>query len=273
MKNKELIKNAIKMNNSFVCCGLDPDLNKIPLEITSKNISKEEKVLEFLKNVVDITAPHICSYKIQKAFFDLLSGGKKCLSEIISYIHQEHPNLIVVLDCKVGDIENTMRSYFQNLFDDLKADGILVNPYMGDDIFENIEDYKDKLFFVLCKTSNSGAKIIQNLKLEDGTLVWEKIFEYSINRWNRYKNIIPLISCNEKIHFSKIKIPHDSILFVAGFGTQRGSFENINYLQNYNLMINSSRAILYPYRRDDLSWKEKILDSVIKHKEEFKHGK
>ena len=87
MKANNQILKQMKDLNTLVCCGLDPDLKKMPVEIVRKNISDEDKVLEFLQVVVDMTAPYVCVYKAQKAFFDELAGGHEVLKKLIDYIH------------------------------------------------------------------------------------------------------------------------------------------------------------------------------------------
>lgn len=270
MKLNEKIKKAMIRNSSCICCGLDPDIKKMPAEIKNLNVSEEEKILIFLREIIDIVSPYVCAFKIQKAFFDVLSDSKDVLRKTIKYIHSNYENLIVIMDCKIGDIDNTMKIYLKNIFDDLDSDGIVVNPYMGDDVFSETKKYENKLFFVLCDTSNRGSKIIQNLRLKNEKLLWEQVLDLTINRWNPFKNMIPILSCGKKIDFSKIKSHKDQIFFIAGFGTQGGDNKNILNCRKYSFMVNSSRAILYPYKSSDKNWKEKVLDSVIKHRQKFK---
>lgn len=270
MEVKKKLSKAIKTNQSVICCGLDPDLKKFPIEIAQLNCPNEEKVFIFLRNIIDIVSPHVCSFKIQKAFFDFLENGKNVLRKTINYIHLRYPELVVIIDCKIGDIDNTMKIYLSNIFEKLNADGVVVNPYMGDDVFSETDCYKDKLFLVLCKTSNINSKSVQNLRLENGTLLWEKILNLTLNKWNKNNNLIPILSSNEKIDFSNLKIPKDTFLFIAGFGNQGGDRRNMLNFENHRYFINSSRLILYPYKPSDANWRTKVLESVIKHKNEFK---
>jgi len=188
------LENAMIINNSLVCCGIDPDLQKMPWIIQTQKISDEEKVKIFLKEVINITSKHVCAYKLQKAFFDYLTNGNELLKEIIDYIHKFYKKIPVFIDCKIGDIRNTSRIYFKNLFQKLNADGVVINPYMGDDIFLESNKYKKKVLIVLIKTSNPGGKIVQNVAIKNKKKLWEYLLEVSIKRWNNNRNIVPVLS-------------------------------------------------------------------------------
>jgi orotidine-5'-phosphate decarboxylase len=108
---------AITGRVSRVCCGLDPDPRFFPAEIRQQHPQVEQQVREFLHAVVNTTAPHVCAYKIQKAFFDCLPDGSKLLREIISYIQQTFPDIPVFVDCKIGDTMTTMEVYLRNLLE------------------------------------------------------------------------------------------------------------------------------------------------------------
>ncbi len=252
----------IYLNHSRVCCGLDPDLKKIPIEITSCGIRTDQKVEKFMNEVVDLTIEKVCAYKIQKAFFDGLNYGKSTLTRIISYIHSKNPEMPVFLDGKIGDTKNTMTKYLDNIFNSIDADGVTVNPYMGDDVFAHTQNFPEKLFIILVKTSNSNASIVQDIKLETGIKLWEHILSLAIERWNRYSNIgVVLPSTNNIIWESSLKkIPNSMPILMAGYGAQGGSLKNVKTLLRKNRIsfVNSSRGILYPYKINNLLWREKI---------------
>ena len=251
MKANDQLFKQMKLKNTLLCCGLDPDLKKMPLEITKKETSDEDKVLEFLIGVVDVTAPHICAYKIQKAFFDILNQGHGVLKKITEYIHVTYPGIPVFIDCKIGDIENTMKVYIQNLFDSIKADGIVVNPYMGEDVMLPLIKMADKSIIVLVKTSNPSGRIIQDVILQNGQPLWRYILNLVVNHWNGKRNIIPVLSSTEELNFTEIRslLPDKMPILLAGVGTQKGSYANLYELLNsegIGVFINSSRSILYP---------------------------
>ena len=116
--------------DSLACCGLDPDVRRIPAQVHS-GLGESDRVYNFLHQVIELAAPHVCAFKAQKAFFDSLEDGHEVLARIVAEIHSDYSGLPVFIDCKVGDIDNTMRSYTQLILVKMAADGILVNPYMG----------------------------------------------------------------------------------------------------------------------------------------------
>lgn len=182
--------------DTLVCVGLDPDISKMPSEIMKLSLPVEEKVYLFLASVIDITATHVCAYKLQKAFYDNFEQGHNLLIRVIGYIKQTFPGIPVFIDCKIGDTENTMAIYIHNLFNQLSADGIVVNPYMGDDVFLPFQKDPNKTALVMVQTSNLNAKIIQEMRLDTGCFFWERVLELTLHRWNTAQNIMVILSSN-----------------------------------------------------------------------------
>lgn len=256
--------------NTLVCVGLDPDPQKLPTEILNLHgLSIEEKTLIFLQNIIDITADHVCAYKIQKAFFDTYNDGHKLLQDTIDYIHTKHPGIPVFVDCKIGDTDNTMQAYMHNLFDLLKADGAVINPYMGDDVFEPFQLDDRKVGIVLVQTSNPNAKIVQEVELKNGKQFWEYMLSLTVSRWNKNHNLIPVLSSNsDNVDFKAVRktIPQDMPILLAGVGLQGGNPQVVKDLLNdkgTGVFVNSSRGILYPYEQDDPKWKSAVLKAVL----------
>lgn len=269
MKTIKKIFNRMVSCNTLLCCGLDPDISMMPKEIIRKNSSNEDKILEFLNGVIDATAPHVCAYKIQKAFFDVFPGGHDALKETVSYIHKDYPGIPVIVDCKIGDIENTMRAYAANLFDIIQADGVVANPYMGDDVIEPLSCFTDKAILVLVKTSNPSSSIVQDVMLENGKPFWRHVLALTINRWNNNSNIIPVISATGNLNLKEIRsvVPNNMPIFLAGIGAQGGNYSNLKHLinsENTGVIINSSRGILYP--STDKSWRSAIEKEAVRLK-------
>jgi orotidine-5'-phosphate decarboxylase len=259
--------------NSLVSVGLDPDFSKMPTEIIESNKAPEEIVFNFLKEVIDITAPYCCCYKLQKAFYDTFENGHDLLRKTVHYIHTAYPDTPAYIDCKIGDTDNTMKAYMSLLFDDIKADGIVINPYMGDDVFEPFLEDSKKSAIVLIQTSNPNAKIVQELVLEDGKKLWEKILEIALSRWNKNKNLMIVLSSNTSCsNYENIRtlIPQDTPILLAGIGLQGGNPTVLKQLlneQKRGVIVNSSRGILYPYEQHDENWRAKIKNAVIELKE------
>jgi orotidine-5'-phosphate decarboxylase len=261
----------MRSHNTLLCCGLDPDIRKIPIEIIEKYDSDEKRILEFLYNVIDITAEYVCVYKIQKAFFDILSNGHEALRKTINYIHLSHPGIPVIIDCKIGDIANTMSIYIENIFGLLQADGVVVNPYFGDDVIMPLAKLTNKATVVLVKTSNPSGDIVQNIVLQDGRLLWQNMLDLVVNRWNYNSNMIPILSSTigPKAIDIRSLIPKNMPILLAGIGAQGGDYTTLRHLLNSDglgVFVNSSRNILYPINKEN-SWQNAIKKAAIELKE------
>jgi orotidine-5'-phosphate decarboxylase len=260
-------------NNTLVCVGLDPDLKKMPIEITGQNISNEEKIYQFLRGVIDVTASNVCAYKAQKAFFDILPGGHDLLKELIAYLHKTYPELPVILDCKIGDIDNTMSAYIENIFGILNADGVVINPYMGDDAVMPFAEISEKAVVVLVNSSNPSGALIQNVKLPNGFMLWKHVLELVVDRWNYNQNMIPVLSANSTDDMSLVRpfIPDQMPILLAGVGAQGGNYTNLRHLLNTNklgVFVNSSRGILYS-TEGQKSWQSAVAFSALRLKSEL----
>ena len=245
---------------SGVCVGLDPDPSKLPIEF-------EARVLPFLQEIVNLTSSKACAYKIQKAFFDVLDGGSKTLSDVVSYIKEKTPSTPIILDCKIGDIDNTMQAYVENVFDKLKVDAVVVNPYMGHDVFSQFDSYSDRGIVTLIRTSNEGASVIQDAKLENGQSVWSYMLDVAVSQWNKNGNLIPVLSGYANLKDVRERIPDEMPILYAGVGAQGGTLEGVKYLfnsQGGGVFVNSSRGILYSYERDDPNWRDSVVKAASK---------
>lgn len=266
-----LLRKATENNDSLACCGLDPDLTKFPEEFRKMRRSDETKVLAFLREVIDLTGPHVCAYKAQKAFFDVFARGHQLLADTIAYAREKYPGVPVFVDAKIGDIDNTMEAYLRNVFGELEADGVVLNPYMGDDVIAPMERYPDKAGIVLVKTSNAGGSVIQDALLADGRPLWRYILGHVVNRWNSAGNLIPVLSSTTATSFAGVReeMPSMPVLF-AGFGAQGGSLQHFRQLLDASkrgVFVNSSRGILYPYDSSDKNWRDKVRLATAELKE------
>jgi orotidine-5'-phosphate decarboxylase len=261
-----------KMKASLVCCGLDPDWSKILAATQSESRVSRVAVLNFLMEVINVVAPHVCAFKPQKAFFDLIPDGYSVLKEVIAYIHHHFSGIPVIVDCKVGDIDNTMNAYLNSVFGCLEADGIVVNPYMGDDVILPCTKYPDKIIVVLVKTSNPNGAVVQDVKLSSGERLWEHVLELVVERWNAARNMVPVISstaCLDMQTTVRARIPDDMPVLLAGVGTQGGRHDSIRYLldsRQSGVFVNSSRAILYPNRTPNETWQQATERAVMELK-------
>lgn len=273
MNALEVIRRRMKERDTLVCAGIDPNLERMPEEIRSLKASDEEKVFVFLKDYVDVVAPHVCAFKAQKAYFDVFDGGHALLKEVIAYVHEKH-GIPVILDCKIGDIDETMKAYCKNVFDVLQADGVVVNPYMGDDVMLPLAAYADKAIVPLVKTSNPGAAVVQDVMGKDGSPLWETVLKLVMQRWNASKNMVPVIASTQKMDLRAVRamIGDETLALFAGMGAQGGSSNALGDLlnaQKAGVFVNSSRGLMYPAVKEGETWKEAVARAVVGLKEEL----
>jgi orotidine-5'-phosphate decarboxylase len=264
--------------DTLACCGLDPDTNRLPRALNGTSLSVTDQARAFLGGVVDVTGSNVCAYKAQKAFFDGMPDGKAVLGETIAQIHRDHPGVPVLVDCKIGDIDNTMDAYTHLLLDELGADGVVVNPYMGDEVLRAFDRYPDKGVVVLVRTSNRGAAIVQDALMQDGRPLWQHMLDLVIQRWNHNGNLIPVISSTAGLNLEGVRqlIPQDMPILLAGVGAQGGDYSDLKALLNHNglgVFVNSSRGLLYPSNPQGLPWQEAVAQAVVAFKAELNQAR
>ncbi|HAR63030.1 MAG: orotidine-5'-phosphate decarboxylase [Candidatus Margulisiibacteriota bacterium] len=251
MNFQEKLRGSETKNNSKLCVGLDIDPQKIPL------ILRKEKspILFFNKAIIDATKDLVCAYKPNMAFYESLGvEGLALLKETLSYIPQ---NIPVILDAKRGDIGNTAAMYAKAIFEDLKADATTLHPYMGYDSVQPFLDYSDKMSFVLCVTSNKGSIDFQKQKVGDQYLY--ELVATKCKEWNKSGNVGLVIGATNPEELKKVRELCPGMIFlVPGIGAQGGSLEDaVRYglMYNSNIVINSSREILYASSESDFAQK------------------
>jgi len=243
MTTQQLI-DQIKIKKSFLCIGLDVDLNKIPSHL----LSLEDPIFEFNKAIIDATHDLTVSYKPNTAFYEAYGiKGWISLQKTINYLNEKYPSIFTIADAKRGDIGNTSSMYAKAFFEDLNFDSVTVAPYMGKDSVEPFLTFEDKHTIMLALTSNEGAYDFQTLNV-DGKELYKQVLETSKN-WKNSENLMYVVGATKADYFTEIrKIVPDSFLLVPGVGAQGGSLTEVcKYGMNSNvgLLINSSRAIIY----------------------------
>lgn len=234
---------AQEQNNSLVCVGLDPNPDKI--NELGLNLST------WLKQIVDSVADCVCAFKPQIAHFSALSAENDLL-QIIKYIHDEYPQVPVILDAKRGDIGSTAEKYAKEAFERYQADAVTVNPYLGQDSLQPFLNYKDKGVIALCKTSNAGSSEFQNLKLENGRTLYQQVAHNAVNIWNESRNLMLVVGATYPEELRDIReIVGEMPLLIPGIGAQGGDVEATlkNGLNSdpgkSGLIISNSRGIIY----------------------------
>lgn len=234
----------IQTKQSFLCVGLDVDLNKIPKHL----LATEDPIFEFNKAIIDATHDLAVAYKPNTAFYEAYGiKGWLSLEKTIRYINENYPNIFTIADAKRGDIGNTSSMYAKAFFEDLNFDSVTVAPYMGKDSVEPFLAFEDKHTIMLALTSNEGAFDFQTLNV-NGIELYKQVLETS-KTWKNSHNLMYVVGATKAEYFTQIrKIVPDSFLLVPGVGAQGGSLSEVcKYGMNANvgLLINSSRAIIY----------------------------
>ena len=248
----QAIENAWKVNDSLVCVGLDSDVEKIPGVLRNSR----NPIFEFNRAVVDATAQFVCAYKPQIAYYSA-AGAEDDLKMTIEYIHQRHPGIPVILDAKRGDIGATAQMYAREVFDRFGADAVTVNPYMGSDTLEPFLSRDQKGVIILCRTSNPGARDVQDL-ISNGKKLYQLIAERARDLWNRNNNVLLVVGATYPEELREIRtIVGDMPFLVPGIGAQGGDVKaavmNGKTAGGTGMIINSSRGIIYAGRGDDFA--------------------
>lgn len=253
MKFMEMLNNAWDKSKSLVCVGLDPDLNKLPACVRGK----EHPIFEFNKALVDATADLVCCYKPQIAYYAGQSADEDLLMTM-RYLKKNHPAIPVILDAKRADIGATTSMYAHEAFERFEADAVTVNPYMGMDAIKPFLDHADKGVVVLCRTSNPGAKEIQEIKTAEGIELYKHVAKLIAGPWNYNGNTLLVAGATFPEELGEIRrIVGDVPLLVPGIGAQGGDVEKVMKngvdSRGNGLIINSSRGIIYASDGDDFA--------------------
>jgi orotidine-5'-phosphate decarboxylase len=243
---------AMTSTQSLVCVGLDPEIERFPAHLRQR----PQAILEFNRAIVDATADLACAYKPQIAHYAAV-GAEDQLLETIRYIRQKAPGVQVILDSKRGDIGSTAEKYAREAFERYGADAVTINPYLGRDSAEPFLEYADKGVVVLCRTSNAGARELQDLDV-GGRKLYQLVAEKVAKEWNSRGNCLLVVGATYPDELADIRrITGDMTFLVPGIGAQGGDIEKAvrsgRRADGRGLVINSSRGILYAGQGEDFA--------------------
>lgn len=244
MNSQDLFKN-IQKKRSFLCVGLDTDLNKIPEYL----LSKEDPIFEFNKRIVEATAPFTIAYKPNLAFYEYQGAqGWISLQKTVKFIRLNYPDIFLIADAKRGDIGNTSKMYAKAFFYHFGFDAITLSPYMGQDTVSPFLAYDGKWVVMLGLTSNESAAELQMLPLADGKRLFERVIETSMH-WGHENNMMYVVGATKAQMLADVRkiVPHHFLL-IPGVGEQGGSLEEVvefGMSSQCGLIVNSSRGIIY----------------------------
>ena len=251
--NRQQLINEIFTKKTFLCVGLDTDINKIPAHLKNE----DEPIFAFNKAIIDATAPYCVAYKPNLAFYECYGlKGMLAFEKTIQYIKENHPNHFIIADAKRGDIGNTSKMYAQTFFEEYNLDSVTVAPYMGEDSVKPFLEYDGKWVILLALTSNKGSHDFQLTEDKQGERLFEKVLKKS-QEWGTTENLMYVVGATQGKMFEDIRrIAPDHFLLVPGVGAQGGSLQEVckyGMTKDCGLLVNSSRGIIYASTDNDFA--------------------
>ncbi|MEC7264768.1 MAG: orotidine-5'-phosphate decarboxylase [Bacteroidota bacterium] len=251
MKIEHLIA-EIRKKKSFLCVGLDTDLEKIPEHL----LKEEDPIFAFNKAIIDATHQYCVAYKPNIAFYEAYGlPGWKSLERTMEYLNANYPEIFTIADAKRGDIGNTSTRYAKAFFETMDFDSITIAPYMGKDSVEPFLEFEDRHTILLALTSNEGAFDFQTKNLE-GEELYKKVLKTS-KTYKGSERLMYVVGATKATYLQEIReIIPESFLLVPGIGAQGGSLQGVckyGMTKNVGLLVNSSRGILYASMGSDFA--------------------
>ena len=243
--NRQQLINEIFTKKTFLCVGLDTDINKIPAHLKKE----DDPIFAFNKAIIDATAPYCVAYKPNLAFYECYGlKGMLAFEKTIQYIKENHPNHFIIADAKRGDIGNTSKMYAQTFFEEYNLDSVTVAPYMGEDSVKPFLEYDGKWVILLALTSNKGSHDFQLTEDKQGERLFEKVLKKS-QEWGTTENLMYVVGATQGKMFEDIRrMAPEHFLLVPGVGAQGGSLQEVckyGMTKDCGLLVNSSRGIIY----------------------------
>ncbi len=266
--NKSQLFEQIQKKQSFLCVGLDTDIQKIP----SFLLDTSDPQFYFNQKIIDATAPYTVAYKPNLAFYESNGlEGWNSLEKTVHYLRERYPDIFLIADAKRGYIGNTSAMYARTFFETFNFDAVTIAPYMGEDSVTPFLGYPDKWVILLALTSNKGAFDFQFMANDQGEKLFEKVLRTS-QKWAGADNMMYVVGATKAEELKGIReIVPEHFLLVPGVGAQGGSLSEVaRYGMNEQcgLLVNSSRAILYASTALDFAEKagEAALETQIEMK-------
>lgn len=263
--NRQQLVEQIRKKKSYLCVGLDTDIDKIPKHL----LTEKDPVFAFNKAIIDATREYCVAYKINTAFYEALGlKGWEAMEKTVNYIGKDH---FTIADAKRGDIGNTSDQYAKAFFSALPFDSVTVAPYMGEDSVTPFLQYKDKWAIVLGLTSNKGASDFELQKAGEG-LLYEKVLK-TVSSWGSPENLMFVVGATQADEFVNIRrITPDHFYLVPGVGAQGGSLKEISEKamnKDVGILVNASRAVIYASSKEDFA--EAAGNAAREYRDEMKN--
>jgi orotidine-5'-phosphate decarboxylase len=241
--NRAQLFEQIKKKGSYLCVGLDTDIDKIPAHLHSE----ADPIFEFNKQIIDATHAHCVAYKPNIAFYEALGPkGWESLQKTLAYIPKD---IFTIADAKRGDIGNTSSLYAKAFFEQMNFDPITVAPYMGEDSVKPFLKFKNKWVILLAHTSNPGANDFQ---LIESAVTGRKLYEEVIlksQQWASADELMYVVGATQVEKIAGIRaIAPDHFFLVPGIGAQGGDLRDVSRYglnKQCGLLVNAARSIIY----------------------------
>jgi orotidine-5'-phosphate decarboxylase len=257
--DRQQLFELIQRKKSFLCVGLDSDINKIPKHL----LDTEDPVFEFNKLIIEATIEYTVAYKPNLAFYESRGiVGMQSLVRTLELLSSYRNSIFTIADAKRGDIGNTSTQYAKAVFDEtatgISFDAITVAPYMGEDSVRPFLEFPGKWAIILALTSNKGADDFQFFRSSDETPLFKKILSTS-KQWGNQDNTMYVVGATRAEMLKEVRqIVPDHFLLVPGVGAQGGSLEEVARFGMNNscgLLVNASRSILFASNGTDFAEK------------------
>ncbi len=242
---RQKLINQIRTKKSFLCVGLDSDIEKIPQPF----LEKINPQFAFNQYIIEQTAPYTIAYKPNLAFYE--SQGAKGFEELkmtVDFIRENHPDIFLIADAKRGDIGNTSKHYAKTFFEYFDFDAVTLSPYMGYDVVAPFLEYPNKWVILLGLTSNSSAGEVQFFENSKNRKFFEHIIELG-QKWGTPENTMFVVGATKAEYLKEIRtLAPDNFFLVPGIGAQGGDLEMVirnGKNPDGGLLINSSRGIIF----------------------------
>lgn len=235
----------------IISVGLDPVVSKIPDTLKREHSSVFDLIRVFDRAIIDATADVVCAFKPNSAFYEAEGiEGLKALKATVDYVHKVYPNIPVILDAKRGDIGSTSEAYARSVFDELGADAVTVQPYLGQTAIQPFLDRKDKGIFILARTSNEGAGEFQDMLVGNSNQpLYLHVANQVANTWNKNQNCGLVVGATVPDELKAVRdIVGDMPLLIPGVGAQGGDTDRVievSALPHGGIILNSSRGVIY----------------------------
>lgn len=266
--NKQQLVDNIKRKRSYLCVGLDADLNKLPRHL----LATDDPVFNFNKAIVDATAQYCVAYKPNLAFYESLGyQGLISFEKTVRYIRQVYPDQFIIADAKRGDIGNTAKMYARSFFEHYEVDAVTIAPYMGRDSVEPFLEYENKWGVLLALTSNKGSEDFQMLKDKKGNRIFEDVLMES-QKWKNASNLMYVAGATQGRLLGDVRrLVPNSFLLIPGVGAQGGDLEEVSDVTltpDAGILVNASRSIIYASGGEDFDVAAAVEAKILKEQME-----